>query len=179
MELLSRVCVVDIETTGLQKQLDRIIELGVVEYVDNELKLEFSKLFGGGRCIPFLSKSIHKIKDRDRKGKPTFEECAEKVSGFLSNCYLVTHNGKRFDIPMLEIKLGKYKIVNSKYIDTLVIARKLDKFKDKNKDLKSLASYYNIDYGNHRGLGDAQTTFELLKCLMQEMNITKLEDLKS
>ena len=174
----TRIVVADIETTGLAIKLDRIIELGVVEIINGKITTKFSKLFKGGRSHPYLQKSLHRIKDKDRMKQPTFGESAKNIARFLSNCYLITHNGKRFDVPMLQYHLGleHQLMVETKFIDTLVLTRKVKKFDDTDKNLEFLANYYNLDYGNHRGLGDAVTTFELFKKLCQELNYQNLSE---
>lgn len=169
--------VLDIETTGLNIQIDRIIELGVVEYVNGEYVLEHSRLFGGGSSSFDLIK-IHGIKDSQREGLKTFEECSERICEYLSNCILVGHNIKRFDIPFIDekLKLSDRKLQNIKIIDTLLLSRKY-KISSSNNKLGSLCSQLGIEYGNHRGLADSKCTWILLNKIIELQKIENLRDL--
>ena len=172
----TRIIALDIETTGVNIEFDRIIELGVVEYENGNLIREYTKLFSGGRSLPYLVKSIHGIRDRDRKKEKTFEESAEKVASYLSNAYLLGHNIKKFDKPMIDYKLslGGCKLENVKLIDTLILARK---FKFASNTLEWLANHFNLEYGNHRGLGDSKTCYELFLKLIEKLDVKDLKEI--
>jgi DNA polymerase-3 subunit alpha (Gram-positive type) len=43
-----RILALDIESTGLSTIYNTIIELGVIEVINGEVKTEYTKLFGGG-----------------------------------------------------------------------------------------------------------------------------------
>ena len=61
------VVVFDIETTGLNIDLDEIIEFGAVKIYNGEIVEKKSILFSGDFiCSPFLVKNVHQIKDIDR-----------------------------------------------------------------------------------------------------------------
>ena len=157
-----RLVVLDLETTGLDIILNTIIEIGVIEVINGEIKREYSTLFGGGCSSMFLVRRIHKIKDCDRKNLPKFSDRAEKLAKYLSNSYIVTHNGLNFDIPMLNQKFSENGFIlnNVKVIDTYKIAKNYGVFES--NSLQNLAKEFNIEYGSHRGLGDARSTLQLL-----------------
>jgi DNA polymerase III epsilon subunit-like protein len=164
-----------------------IIELGVIEIVNGEVKTEYSKLFGGGHSSMYLVRKIHHIKDSARKGKKTFKECAEKIASFLSNSIIVTHNGNSFDIPMIQQKLHEagHEIKNFKSIDTLQLVKKMrkeeqtedDKKQSKRNNLGALCKEFGLIYGgedgskSHRGLEDAEATLDLLFYLINNDRI--------
>ena len=182
-----RILALDIETTGLSIIYNTIIELGVIEIIDGKVKTEYTKLFGGGHSSMFLVRKIHHIKDSMRVGKKTFKECAEKISAFLSNSIIVTHNGNTFDIPMIQQKLNEagYSINNFKTIDTLQLVRKMrkkegiddDKKQQKRNTLQNLCKEFNLIYGGesgnnaHRGLEDSEATIDLLFYLINNNKI--------
>lgn len=171
-----RLLCLDIETTGLDIQKNTIIELGIIEVNNGIVTKEYTKLFGGGYSSMYLMRNVHKIKDSERKYKKTFKQCAKKISEYLSDSILITHNGDAFDIPMIESKLQEagYTLHNVKKIDTLKIARKL---KHESNTLGNLCKLYNINYGgndgskSHRGLEDAYATLDLLYYFIQNKKI--------
>jgi DNA polymerase-3 subunit alpha (Gram-positive type) len=182
-----RLLAIDIETTGLSTIYNTIIELGVIEIVNGEVKTEYNKLFGGGHSSMYLVRKIHHIKDSMRTGKKTFKECAEKIADFLSNSIIVTHNGNSFDIPMIQQKLNEagYKIENFKSIDTLQLVRKMrkkegedeEKKQQKRNTLGNLCKEFGLIYGGesgsnaHRGLEDSEATIDLLFYLINNNKI--------
>lgn len=172
-----RVLVLDIETTGTDQVFDSIIEFGAVEFVDGVKKREYNYMFNNGKSSPFLIKTIHKIKDKDRYDKPSFEESASKICDIMSNSVIVTHNGKKFDIPFLNSYFDRLglKVVNFKLIDTIILARKLD---FKSNSLQYLSSYYNVDYGNHRGLGDSESTYEIMLHLLDDLKFNDVDEVR-
>jgi len=182
-----RLLAIDIETTGLSTIYNTIIELGVIEIVNGEVKTEYNKLFGGGHSSMYLVRKVHHIKDSMRTGKRTFKECAEKIADFLSNSIIVTHNGNSFDIPMIQQKLNEagYKIENFKSIDTLQLVRKMrkkegedeEKKQQKRNTLGNLCKEFGLIYGGesgsnaHRGLEDSEATIDLLFYLINNNKI--------
>lgn len=171
----SRLIVLDLETTGLDLLFNNIIELGVVEVKDGEVVREYSKLFGGGRSSAYLVKNVHGIKDSERIGKPTFRECAEKIANYLSGAILVTHNGAKFDIPFMEMKMKEVGVTLSYYkqIDTYLISKKLE---HERNSLEWLCGHYGIKYdeSNHRGLTDCLCTLQLLYAFCQKFGCEKI-----
>ena len=163
-----RMIVLDIETTGLDIIFNNIIEIGVVEVIDGKIVKEYSTMFGGGRSSVFLTRKVHHIKDSERIGLPTFRDRAKKLSQYLSNAVIVTHNGLNFDIPMLNQKFNEVnvKLENVKFIDTYQIVKKLGCFES--NSLENLSKVFNLEYGAHRGLGDSKTTLQLLYALVEK-----------
>lgn len=182
-----RILALDIESTGLSTIYNTIIELGVIEVINGEVKTEYTKLFGGGHSSMYLVRKVHHIKDSERKGKKTFKECAEKISEFLSNSIIVTHNGNSFDLPMISQKLQEagYNIENYRSIDTLQLVRKMrknegiddEKKQQKRNTLGNLCKEFGLIYGGedgnnaHRGLEDAEATLDLLFYLINNNKI--------
>lgn len=174
-----RIIALDIETTGLSNTFNTIIELGVIEVQNGMVVQRYSRLFGGGHSSMYLVRKIHQIKDSERKFKPTFKECAEKISKYLSNAILVTHNGNAFDIPMIQNKCNSigFPLEGIKVIDTLQLARKMRKNEDGNDDekkqhgrntLENLCKEFGLQYGGeeggnaHHGLEDSEACLDLL-----------------
>lgn len=93
---------IDIESTGINPKLDRIIEISMIKiYSDgNEESLNF--LINPTIPIPFDATEIHGITDSDVSEKPRFEDFAKEIFGFIDNCDLGGFAIKRFDLLLLE-----------------------------------------------------------------------------
>ena len=181
-----RLIACDLETTGLSVLYNTIIEIGCVEVNNGKVvkfgnKGGFTRLFSGGHSSMYLVRKVHHIKDSDRSsGKySTFKQSAEKISGYLSNSILVTHNGNSFDIPMIQQKLTEagFPLHDFKSIDTLQLVRKMRKKESGEEDEKrqhgrntlgNLCREFGLVYGGeegrnaHRGLEDAEACLDLL-----------------
>lgn len=170
------VIVFDIETTGLNLQLDSIIEFGAVKVRNNQIIETKSLLFGGKMiCSPYLVKNVHQIKDIDRINCKTFNEQAQEIYDYLNNQIVITHNGKNFDLPFLNMKMKPLGLqLNVKMIDTILLARRL---KFKSNSLQFLSNYYHIEYGHHRGTSDALSTYYLVNCLANDLKITDINQI--
>lgn len=163
-----RLICLDLQTDGLNILLNTIIEIGVIEVISGKIQREYTTLFGGGRSSMFLVRKIHHIKDCDRIGKQTFKQRAKKLSEYLSDSIIITHNGTKFDIPMLNQKFSQVGVMmqNVKFIDTYLLAKSIGQFES--NSLQFLSKKFDIKYGSHRGLGDAYSTLQLLYAFMQK-----------
>ena len=183
-----RIIALDLESTGLNVQYNTIIELGVVEVNGGKVVQEHTRLFGGGHSSMYLVRKVHRIKDCERRGKRTFKQCAQKISDYLSNSIIVTHNGNSFDIPMIQQKLNEagFPLHDFKSIDTLQLVRRMRKKEEGEDDEKkqsgrntlgSLCNEFGLVYGgeegdkSHRGLEDAEACLDLLFYLVNNNKI--------
>ena len=181
-----RLIACDLETTGLSVLYNTIIEIGCVEVNNGKVvkfgsKSGFTRLFSGGHSSMYLVRKVHHIKDSDRSSEKysTFKQSAEKISEYLSNSILVTHNGNSFDIPMIQQKLTEagFPLHDFKSIDTLQLVRKMRKKESGEEDekrqhgrntLENLCREFGLVYGGdegrnaHRGLEDAEACLDLL-----------------
>ena len=181
-----RLIACDLETTGLSVLYNTIIEIGCVEVNNGKVvkfgnKDGFTRLFSGGHSSMYLVRKVHHIKDSDRSSEKysTFKQSAEKISEYLSNSILVTHNGNSFDIPMIQQKLTEagFPLHDFKSIDTLQLVRKMRKKESGEEDekrqhgrntLENLCREFGLVYGGdegrnaHRGLEDAEACLDLL-----------------
>ena len=189
-----RLIACDLETTGLNIAYNTIIEIGCVEVKNGQVvkfgkQDGFTRMFGGGHSSMYLVRKVHHIRDSERRGFSTFMQCAEKISAYLSNSILVTHNGNSFDIPMIQRKLNEagFPLHDFKSIDTLQLVRRMRKAGGDDDDdkrhtgrnrLESLCGEFGLVYGGesgdkaHRGLEDAEACLDLLFYLVNSGKVT-------
>jgi DNA polymerase-3 subunit alpha (Gram-positive type) len=165
-DLLNKTYVVfDLETTGVDRAKDKIIELGAVKIEKGKIVESFSCLVNPECPIPEGASAVNGIYDDMVSDKLTFKEIVGDFYKFTRNATLVAHNAP-FDVGILT-RQGtneKYDFDNS-YIDTLVMARQmlnLSKF-----NLGFLCKSLNIELeGAHRALNDTVATAKLFIKLM-------------
>jgi len=142
-----REIVFDTETTGLDFEADRVIEIGGVELWNHiPTGREFHCFIRpAGRRVDPGAFDIHGISDDFLKDKPLFEEVADDFIAFFSDAMLIAHNAA-FDVRFLNAELkriGRAEIPLSSIIDTLPMARR--KFPMAPATLDALCSRFQID----------------------------------
>ena len=90
----------DLETTGLDKDRDAIIEVGAVKFRDDAPVDRYSTLVNPGRPIPYEITQLTGITDRDLAGKPRFDQVAAAIMRFVGSAPVVGHNVS-FDLGFL------------------------------------------------------------------------------
>ena len=170
----------DLETTGLDRANDRIIELSIVWYApvfdgyayqDNELLdsqtaiEQLTQRFNPGIPIPKAASDVHGILDADVTDQPPFPEMAAEIVHLLSNCYLTGFNLIGYDIPMLTAEMRRAGIAtwpddnNVNIIDSHLI------FKKREPRTLSKAVEYYLDRnheGAHGAYADALASLQIL-----------------
>ena len=151
----------DTETTGVNRNNDRIIELGAF---DPEKKKTFNELINPNVPIPAAASNIHHISDDMVKDKPTFAEVGKRFLEFCDGeVILVAHNNDAFDKHFIE---AEYKRANVElkeflYFDTLKWARKYRSDLPRHS-LQYLREVYDIPSNQaHRALDDVMILYEV------------------
>ena len=149
--------VFDIETTGLNKDFDKIIEIGALKYRNNILVSEFNYLVNPKIKISEVITTITGIKDTDLITADTIDIVLPKFIDFIEDLPLIAHNSE-FDLGFINTNLkllGMNKLTN-KNIDTLLLAKKyLPQMY--NYKLETLKKYFKINQVSHRAVGDCYT----------------------
>ncbi len=101
LQLNKPLAVIDLETTGVNIGIDRILEIAVVKMLPDGTRNVKRKLINPGMPIPASSTEIHGITDEMVKDAPTFKQVAQEFKQFLDNCDIAGYNSNRFDIPLL------------------------------------------------------------------------------
>jgi len=150
--------VFDTETTGLKDQYDKIIEIGALKYIDNELVAEYDVLINPEVEIPEIITTITGITDEMVQNERTIEEILPEFMDFIGDLPVVCHNAP-FDIGFINTNLKKYNLnlLNNPAIDTVELARAYIP-RAYNYKLETLKKYFKLDFGSHRSVEDCKTT---------------------
>lgn len=156
--LLSELVLVffDTETTGVNPNYDRILELGAAKYIGGELVDERSWMIDPQQLIPEGAQAVHGITPDDVRGARTFEEIYPEFAEFSAGAALVAHNGN-FDVQFMgaEIERAGYPLPPHVTIDTLQFFRRMLPGLPRYR-LETVAGELNIEGGEfHRALDDA------------------------
>ncbi len=117
--------VIDLETTGLEPRLDKIVECAIVKMQNGQLGEEWDSLFNPGIYIPQETTAITGITSETVKDAPLFSDRVhELLSFFGTDGVLVAHNVD-FDRPFLLEALSKLnrQLPDMPYTCTLKLSR--------------------------------------------------------
>jgi DNA polymerase III epsilon subunit family exonuclease len=87
----------DVETTGLFPGVDRIVELGAVQFRGDFVIDTWTCLVDPGMPIPADASRVHGITDQQVKGKALLSEALPGFLSFLSRGTPIAHNAE-FDV---------------------------------------------------------------------------------
>lgn len=93
------ICV-DCETTGLDLEADRIIEVAIIKFTLDETLAEYETLVDPQIPISMESMAIHNISEEMISGKPKIREVLPEVFQTIGSHPIMGH-GVNFDIEML------------------------------------------------------------------------------
>ncbi len=176
--------VFDVETTGLESNKDRIIELGAVKVRDGKIIDDFSRLVNPRRKISKKIENLTGIKNRELKDAPFIEEILPDFLKFCEDSVLTAHNAE-FDYAFLrqECMRSDCKIPRQPILDTLALSRAV-KSDLNSHSLDSLTGIMDIQLENHhRAKADAEATAKILLSLLEEIeakhNFSELRDINN
>ena len=160
-----RQLIIDTETSGLDFDKDRIIEIGCLELIDG--------IFTGNKFHQYYkpddieisseSEKIHGLSNQFLEEFQTFEDEIEKFMTFVGDSQLIIHNAQ-FDITMINNALkrsGINQINPDSTICTLEIAKK--KFPGSKNNLNALCRRFGISLENREKHGALTDSFLLLQ----------------
>lgn len=154
----------DLETTGVNANTDRIVEISYLKVFPNGNEETKTFRVNPGMPIPKEASDIHHITDEDVAHSPAFKEIGKNIAKDIEGCDLAGFNSNRFDVPLLaeeflrndiDIDLSKRKL-----IDVQVIFHKMEQ-----RTLSAAYKFYcNAELeGAHGAEADTKATYEVLK----------------
>ncbi len=171
LSLIRPIAFIDIETTGLNTQLDRIVEISIIKIHPDEKEELLSSRINPEIPIPIETTKIHGITNADVEGKPTFKEFAMQISQFLEGCDLCGF-GLKFDLTVLEREFRRTEInysLNGKgLVDVKIIYHKLEP-----RDLSAAYAKYcgKPLQGAHNSEVDARATIAVLEAQLKSYDV--------
>ncbi len=153
--------VFDLETTGLSRVHNQIIEIGAVKVEGGRITERFSTFVNPREPIPFEIERLTGINDEMVMDAPVIEEILPDFLHFCEGCVLIAHNAA-FDVGFIEENCRRLGIKTDFTVgDTIPMARillpALHKFK---LDNVAKALHVSLEH-HHRAVDDAACTAEI------------------
>ena len=174
-------CVVDLETTGMRADVDRIVEIGAARVEGLELGDRFERLVDPGLQLPAAVQRLTGIDPRTLSGRSRVGPALDAFLRFAGDAVIVAHNA-RFDVGFLdaELRRARGRRLACPVVDTVGLARRLLPGRGR-YSLGALAERFDTAVRPcHRALPDALATAELLLLLIgkaQERGAETIDDL--
>lgn len=167
--------VIDLEMTGLNVKLDKVIEIGAVRVRNHKEEARFTVLVNPGRTIPERVVELTGITNEEAAAGMAEDEAMQQLLAFIGEDVIVGHN-VTFDYSFVKQWAVNKRIPLTLYAcDTLRIARAILPG-EQSKKLEDLCVYYQIERERaHRAPDDAAETHRILECMMKQCLPEKAE----
>lgn len=168
LKLTKPLAFIDLETTGTNPGIDRIIEIAIVKILPDGVRSVKRKIINPEMPIPKLASDIHGITDEMVKDAPAFRQVANEFRQMLDGCDIAGYNSNRFDIPLLVeefLRAGvEFDMKGRKLIDVQKIFHLMEQ-----RTLSAAYKFYcdKVLEGAHSAENDATATYEILVAQVQ------------
>lgn len=167
------VALLDVETTGRDASVDRVVELGIAVGRRGEIVARYNWLINPGMPIPAEVTAIHHITDEMVADKPRFEAIAPEIANALKGCVPAAYNAM-FDRAFVMGEFSRAKVDGAgvpaltrdvEWLDPLVWARDIQE-NEKSRSLGDVAARLGVTLDNaHRAQDDAEAALRVLYAL--------------
>ncbi|AGA26823.1 DNA polymerase III epsilon subunit-like 3'-5' exonuclease [Singulisphaera acidiphila DSM 18658] len=157
------LAVIDLETTGIDTKIDRIIEISVLKLAPGGDVDHRTRRVNPGVPIPPEATAIHGITDDDVAEMPSFRGIAPSLTKFLDGCDLAGFNVLNYDLKLLVAEYNRvglgFSVAGRKVIDTCRIYHQREP-----RDLTAAFRFYcGLDHeGAHGAAADVLATAAIL-----------------
>jgi len=161
--------VLDIESTGVWVEKDKIIEIALVKIGPDKKKEIFHKKVNPGISIPDAVTKLTGITNQDVQGAPSFREIAGGIFSFIGESDFAGFNVERFDLPLLEREFADAGISFPWQERKIYDAQKVFHLNEK-RDLSAAYQFYcgKELTGAHSALVDSEAVYEILEKQIQK-----------
>lgn len=157
----------DLETTGVNPQTDRIVEVCFLLAKPDGTTEIHTHLINPTIPISPEATLVHGISDKDVRNMPTFKEMSKQFEALLKDCDLAGYNMLKFDLPMLIEEFQRAGIVFDISDRRLVDAQKIF-FMMEPRNLSAAYRFYcggditDLGKGAHSAETDTLATYHVL-----------------
>lgn len=169
LKLKRPIVFLDIEATGDNPRVDRIIEIALIKIFPSGQEEKYVFRLNPGYRISAEAKNVHHIKEEDVKDCPSFKDKAKEIFAIINGCDIAGFNVIRFDFPMLLEEFARVGIqINEDDINILDVQRIFHK-----KEPRTLAAALEFYCGEkhteaHNALADVEASIKVLSAQLKK-----------
>ena len=169
LQLTNPICFLDLETTGINVSLDRIVEIAIIKIMPDGTKQIKRKLVNPEMPIPKAASDVHGISDEMVKDAPSFKQIANEIKQFIEGADLAGYNSNRFDIPMLNEEFLRAGIAIDMLSRKLLDVQKVFHMMEQRTLTAAYKFYCNKQLEDaHTAEADATATWEVLEAQLEK-----------
>jgi DNA polymerase III subunit epsilon len=168
LQLKKPLAVIDIEATGSNPSIDRIVEIAIIKLMPDGNRTVKRKIINPQINIPQIVTDIHGITNEMVKDAPTFKQVAHDIKQFMDGCDIACYNAYRLDLPILIEEFIRadveFDMKSRKIVDVQKIYHQMEQ-----RTLSAAYKFYcnkNLD-GAHGAEQDAAATAEILNAQLE------------
>jgi DNA polymerase-3 subunit epsilon len=167
------LAVIDLETTGTDPKIDRIVEVSVLKLVPGGEPDHRTRRVNPGVPIPPEATAVHGISDDDVADMPTFRAIAPGLARYLDGCDLCGFNILKYDLRLLAAEYNRagvpFPVAGRKVIDACHIFHQRER-----RDLSAAYKFYcgKEHEGAHGAAADVLATLAIL-----DAQVSRYDDL--
>ena len=156
--------VFDLETTGVDPDSDRIVEISACRMEPDGGRAWLDHRVNPGVAIPAGATAIHGISDADVANAPGFDELASEIEAFFEGADLGGFNVARFDLPVLDAEFRRAGrdpgLAGRQVVDVMTIFHRMER-----RDLGAAVRLYlgREHDGAHAARADVEATVGILE----------------
>ena len=173
-----QLVIFDLETTGLEKDKDQIIQFSGIKIKNNKVvdTLNLKICPDGNFSISIQAYLKHGIHPNDLKDKPHLIEVADQIISFIGDNDVLTYNGTNFDIPFLISALNRVG-KNIDFMNRNCYDAYAEEKRRNGMHLVEVFQRYTgktmeeAGYQAHDALGDSMATFDIFMKQMETAEV--------
>lgn len=175
------VALLDVETTGRDASVDRVVEVGIAVGRRGEIVARYNWLLNPGIPIPEAASQVHKITDDMVADKPRFEAVAAEIAQALTGCVPAAYNAP-FDRAFMMSEFSRAKADGRgapaltrdvEWLDPLIWARDIQS-DEKSRALGDVAARLGVKLETaHRAQDDAEAALRVLYALGRDARMPR------
>ena len=162
----------DTETTGVDIQKDKIIQIAMVKFdPENYQTVETLQKYTipeGDWDIPPEATEVHHLtKEFILQNGVPFKSVAHDIIAFFDGCDILSYNGNNFDVAILQNNLEavgvKWTLPDCKYYDSMIIEKKIHGM----RLVDVYNRYFGEDFEAHDAFADVNATIKVFQKQME------------
>ena len=167
---------VDVETTGMSPQSDRVIEVGILRVEDGEVVAQYNKLLNPETYIHPFVQTLTGISPVELEKAPTFEQEKDEIYELLQDSVFVAHN-VRFDYAFLKGEFNRFEMpFTAKQLCTAKLSRLLFP-SERRHGLTALIERFGFTCEHrHRAFDDARVLWQFFQKIHADFQPDKVAE---
>lgn len=167
LKLERPLCVIDLETTGVDVVRDRVVELAAYIASPRGSIRRIRSLVCPETTMPEAARAVHGLSDTDLLGAPTFASIAVPLAEALRPCDFVGYNVLNFDLRLLAAEFRRagvdYDPTQARVVDAMTIFRR----KERRNLQAAVRLYCDRPHRGHRAEEDVRAVVDVLHAQLQ------------